>query len=84
MIPAHEQYVTEWYSQTCIRRPLLGPLNNGHLGQVVVLKNTFIKRPLIFAGIKICYCAFWCHSWRLKMLWPTFCLEGTYTKKWVW
>ena len=26
-----------WYSQTCIRLPLLGPLKSGRLGQVVIL-----------------------------------------------
>ena len=26
-----------FYSQTCIRRPLLGPLKSGRLGQVAVL-----------------------------------------------
>ena len=26
-----------WYSQTCIRRPILRPLKSGRLGQVVVL-----------------------------------------------
>ena len=29
------------YNQTCIRQPLLGPLQSGRLGQVVVLQNTF-------------------------------------------
>ena len=38
------------YSQTCIRRPLLGPLKNGRLGQVVVLWNTFIKRSQAKSG----------------------------------
>ena len=35
----------KYYSQTYIRQPLLGPLKSGHLGQVVVLQNTFIKQP---------------------------------------
>ena len=38
-------YTYTLYSQTCIRQPLLGPLKSGRLEQVVVLQNTFIKRP---------------------------------------
>ena len=38
------------YNQTCIRQPLLGPFKTGPLGQVVVLENTFIKRPQTKSG----------------------------------
>ena len=50
----------KWYSQTCIRRPLLETLKSGHLGQVVILKNTFIKWPL-----SICIC-----SWQVFSFFP--------------
>ena len=33
------------YSQTCIRRPHFGPLKSDRLGQVVVLRKTFVIRP---------------------------------------
>ena len=39
-----------FYSQTYIRRSLLGPLKSGRLRQVVILQNTFIKRPLCICG----------------------------------
>ena len=35
--PTTKTELNEQYSQTCIRRPLLGPLKGGRLGKVVVL-----------------------------------------------
>ena len=49
------EYKTNKYSQTCVRQPLLGPLKSGHLGQVVILKHTFIKQPQTKSG----------HSWQV-------------------
>ena len=48
------------YSQTCIRRPLMGPLKSGGLRQAVVLQNTSTKRPLSKCG----------HSWQVFSFFP--------------
>ena len=49
------------YSQTCIRRPLLEPFKSGRLGQVVVLKNTFLKGPQTKSGCSRQVFSFYSH-----------------------
>ena len=72
------------YSETCIRRPLLGSLKSDRFGQVF----SFYSHCECFITIKICwnkdlpFRVFWCHSWRLKMFLVTFDFEHTYIKKW--
>ena len=39
----HHQLQIWKHRQTCTRQPILGPLKNGCLGQVAILKSTFIK-----------------------------------------
>ena len=61
------------YSQTCIRRSLLGPLKSGRLGQVIVLSNIFIKRPQTKSGRSWQVVTFYSHcEWfinNLKVCW---------------
>ena len=45
-----EQKNLKYYSQTCIRRPLLGSIKSGRHGELVVLQNIFVKRPQTKTG----------------------------------
>ena len=60
--------IPNWYTsfkialdRALIRRPLMGPLKSGCLGQVVILQNTFIKLKLSKYG----------HSWQGFSFFPT-------------
>lgn len=82
--PVLQLTINYWiYSQTCLRRPLLGPFESDPFEQLVVLYNTSIKRPLTKCGVlgKLLVFShgnnclnkdlrlrmFWCYYWRLKM-----------------